>query len=196
MLADLVQMGIPATEKVVRTAGVYIGLAVLLRLAGKRDLAQLNTLDLLVVLLLSNVVQNAIIGNDDSLTGGLLGAATLVALNAALVRAVAGLPRLSRWFEGAETVLVRDGRVDLTALRREGVRLGDLEAAVRRQNAADLDEVAEATLAPGGTIVVQLRPEDQDATRGDVRQLREHLDRVGAQLDALLARTGPGRLAR
>jgi len=196
VLADLVQMGIPATEKVVRTAGVYIGLAVLLRLAGKRDLAQLNTLDLLVVLLLSNVVQNAIIGNDDSLTGGLLGAATLVALNAALVRAVAGLPRLSRWFEGAETVLVRDGRVDLTALRREGVRLGDLEAAVRRQNAADLDEVAEATLAPGGTIVVQLRPEDQDATRGDVRQLREHLDRVGAQLDALLARTGPGRLAR
>jgi uncharacterized membrane protein YcaP (DUF421 family) len=184
-------MGIPATEKIVRTAGVYIGLAVLLRLAGKRDLAQLNTLDLLVVLLLSNVVQNAIIGADDSLTGGLLGAVTLVALNSALVRAVAQRPRLSRWFEGAETVLVRDGRVDEAALRREGVRLGDLEAAVRRQNAADLDEVAAATLAPGGTIVVQLRPEAQDATRGDVSELREHLDRVGAQLDALLARTAP-----
>jgi uncharacterized membrane protein YcaP (DUF421 family) len=195
MLPDLFHLGIPVIEKIVRTVGVYAGLAVLLRLGGKRDLAQLNTFDLLVVLLLSNVVQNAIIGNDTSLTGGLLGAAVLVGMNAAVVRGVASFPPLHRWFEGSGTVLVRDGQVDQAALRREGLRRGDLEAAVRRQNAASLDEVAEATLAPGGTIVVRLRPEDTDATRGDIAQLCQRLDQLGSQLDALLARTPPGRPA-
>lgn len=90
-------------RRMMRTAGVCIGLAALLRLAGMRDLAQLNTLVLLVVMLLSNMVQYAFIGNDDSLTGGLLGAATLVVMNSALVYAVAPFPCLSRWFEGTES---------------------------------------------------------------------------------------------
>ncbi len=193
VLADLLHLGIPVAEKVVRTVGVYVGLAVLLRLGGKRDLAELNSFDLLVVLLLSNVVQNAIIGDDNSLTGGLLGAVVLVAVNASVVRGVARGPRLSRWFEGSPTVLVRDGRIDEAALRREGLRRSDLVAAVRRQSASSLDEVAEATLAPGGTIVVRLRPEDEDATHGDVAQLRERLDQIAAQLDTLLARAAPPR---
>jgi uncharacterized membrane protein YcaP (DUF421 family) len=191
VFSDLFHLGIPVTEKLVRTVGVYAGLAVLLRLAGKRDLAQLNTFDLLVVLLLSNVVQNAIIGNDNSLAGGLLGATVLVGMNAAVSRAVASSPRLHGWFEGSATVLVRDGQLDEAALHREGLRRGDLEAAVRRQSAASLDEVAEATLAPGGAIVVRLRPQDTDATRGDIAQLRERLDQLGTQLDTLLARAAP-----
>lgn len=193
VFSDLFHLGVPVIEKLARTVGVYAGLAVLLRLGGKRDLAQLNSFDLLVVLLLSNVVQNAIIGNDNSLTGGLLGAAVLVGVNAVVVRGVAGAPRLHRWFEGSPTVLIRDGQVDQAALRREGLRRGDVEAAVRRQSASTLDEVAEATLAPGGAIVVRLRPEDQDATRGDIAQLRQRLDHVSVQLDAVLSRSAPPR---
>src|SRR3954451_20041561 len=102
-------MGIPLTEKVLRTVVVYGGLAVLLRLGGKRDLAQLNTFDLMVMLLLSNGVQNAVIGNDDSLTGGLIGAAILVLLNSFIVRASNRNPRLTALFEGTPTVLVNDG---------------------------------------------------------------------------------------
>lgn len=83
---DVLHMGVPVLDKAIRTVGVYLGIVVLLRLVGKRDLAQLNSFDLAVIMLLSNVVQNAIIGPDNSLTGGLLGAVILVALNAVGVR--------------------------------------------------------------------------------------------------------------
>ena len=89
--ADLFRMGEPVLEKGVRTVAVYAGVLLLLRLGGKRDLAQLNSFDLVVLLLLSNVVQNAVIGADDSLAGGLLGAVVLVAVNGAIVRTVSGL---------------------------------------------------------------------------------------------------------
>lgn len=126
MFDDLLLIDIPPAEKIVRTVVVYAALAVLLRLVGKRDLAQLNSFDLVVVLLLSNVVQNAVIGEDNSLVGGVLGAVVLLTVNAVVVRVVAGSARLSRVFEGSETVLVRDGRFDQGALRREGLREGDL----------------------------------------------------------------------
>jgi uncharacterized membrane protein YcaP (DUF421 family) len=186
--SDLLVAGVPIVEKVIRTVAVYAGLAVLLRLDGKRDLAELNTFDLVVVLLLSNVVQNAVIGDDDSLVGGLIGAATLIAVNALVVRLVARDDRLSRLFEGSETTLVKDGQVDDRALRREGLRRGDLVAAVRRQGADGLDEVAQATLAPGGSVLVELRPEDRNASRGDVEELRQEIDRLRERLDQLLAR--------
>src|SRR5437763_7052349 len=108
MSHDLFSVGIPLAEKVIRTVGVYLAIAVLLRLAGKRDLAQLNTFDLVVMLLLSNVVQNAIIGPDNSLVGGVIGAAILVAVNAVVVRSAAASPRLERVFEGTPTVLIDD----------------------------------------------------------------------------------------
>src|SRR3954470_17647408 len=113
---SLVHMDISLLEKVVRTVVVYIGLAVLLRLVGKRDLAQLNSFDLVVVLLLANVVQNAVIGPDDSLIGGLIGAAVLVAVNGFVVRASASNGAVARAFEGTETVLVDDGKYDDRAL--------------------------------------------------------------------------------
>src|SRR4051794_18642992 len=116
----LFHVDISLAEKVVRTVLVYLALAVLLRLAGKRDLAQLNSFDLVVMLLLSNVVQNAIIGSDNSLLGGIVGAAVLVAVNAIFVRLSAANPSLAHLFEGHETVLVDDGRYDKRALRREG----------------------------------------------------------------------------
>src|SRR5438874_12594211 len=104
---DLFQMGVPVVEKAIRTAAVYGGIVLLLRLGGKRDLAQLNSFDLVVLLLLSNVVQNAIIGEDNSLIGGLLGAAFLVILNAVVVRLARLSDRATMVFEGDPTVLVR-----------------------------------------------------------------------------------------
>src|SRR5215469_16333411 len=98
--SDMFTIQVPVLEKVLRTVLVYAGLALLLRLAGKRELAQLNTFDLVVVLLLSNVVQNSIIGNDNSLLGGLLGAAVLVGVNALWVRLINRTPRLTTIFEG------------------------------------------------------------------------------------------------
>lgn len=174
-------LGEPVAEKVIRTVAVYVGLLLLLRLAGKRDLAELNTFDLVVLLLLSNVVQNAVIGDDNSLAGGLLGASVLVAGNALLVRAVRRSEAGIRLFEGAPTVLVRHGQFDEKAMHRLGLRHADVMAALLRQNATSMDDVDWAVLEPGGTIVVRLEDEASAATRADVARLE-------AKLDQLLAR--------
>lgn len=179
---DLVYLGVPYAEKVIRTVAVYGALAILLRLAGKRDLAQLNSFDLVVVLLLSNVVQNAVIGPDNSLVGGLVGAAVLVAVNAATVRASAASPPLARVFEGTPTVLVRDGRYVDRALAREGLRRDDVEAALRRQGAHDVTEVEQATLGTGGALVVALKAEVQPATKADVAALAVAIERLEQRL--------------
>src|ERR1041384_7288329 len=102
----LFTIGIPVLEKVVRTVAVYGGVLVLLRVGGKRDLAQLNSFDLVVLLLLSNVVQNAVIGNDNSLLGGLLGALVLVAVNAVVVRFARRNDTTVRLLEGEPTTLI------------------------------------------------------------------------------------------
>lgn len=177
-------IGLPVTEKVIRTAAVYVGLIVLLRLGGKRDLAQLNSFDLVVLLLLSNVVQNAVIGDDNSLTGGLIAAAVLVAMNAVVVRLVRRSDTSIRLFEGSPSVLVRRGVIDDATIRGLGIRRSDVMSALRRQGANTVDEVEEARLEPGGTIVVDLRPQDENASKGDV-------ERLEAKVDALLARLGP-----
>src|SRR3954465_13800742 len=119
--SELFTMGIPLSEKVIRTVAVYAGLIALLRVGGKRDLAQLNSFDLVVLLLLSNVVQNAIIGNDNSLAGGLLGALVLFVVNAVVVRVSRGNEVLDRVLEGSPSTLVTDGRIDQAVIRREGL---------------------------------------------------------------------------
>lgn len=179
---DLVTMGIPIAEKVVRTVGVYVGLLVLLRVAGKRNLAQLNSFDLVVLLLLSNVVQNAVIGPDNSLWGGLLGAAVLVGLNAVVVRVVAADQHLATVVEGSSTTLIDHGELEHRAIRRLGLRSEEVISALRRQGASTLAEVDQAVIKPGGTILVTLRPDDEDATKGDLRRLEEKLDRILAAL--------------
>lgn len=172
---------IPLGDKVIRTIAVYVVLAVILRFFGKRDLAQLNAFDLVVVLLISNVVQNAIIGPDNSLLGGVIGLLVLVAANAVVVRTVRRSDRAARLLEGTSTVLARDGRWDDAALRDEGLRRADVEAALRRQNANRVEEVEEISIEPGGAIVVTLKPGEESATVEDVRRLE-------AKIDALLAR--------
>lgn len=189
---DLVVVQIPLIEKVLRTVAVYLGIAILMRIGGKRDLAQLNTLDLVVMLLLANIVQNATIGPDNSVLGGLIGAAVLIAINAIAVR-ISNLSETTvRIFEGTPTVLVHDGRYLERELRKEGIRKADVAAALRRQNAGNVQQVATATLAPSGAFIVDLQPEAAIATRSDIADLQDRLDRLQSQLDALLSRNVPG----
>ena len=177
-------LGVSLPDKLIRTVAVYLVLAVILRVVGKRDLAQVNAFDLIVMLLLSNVVQNAIIGPDNSLLGGLIGAVVLVAANAGVVRAIRRNERLARLLEGRPTVLARNGRWDLRALRDEGLRLADVEAALRRQNANSVDDVQTLSLEPGGAIVATLLPDQQSATIADVRRIEAKIDELLQRLAA------------
>lgn len=171
---------IPPTEKILRTLGVYLGLAIIMRLAGKRQLAQLNSFDLIVMLLLSNVVQNAVIGPDNSLTGGLLGAVVLVGFNAVLERVATATKITTTIFEGTPTTLVSDGKIVETKVRRAGLRDPEVVAALRHQGANGVRDVRRATLEPGGSISVELTREAETATYGELRQavldLQRHLD--------------------
>jgi len=180
---------IPATEKILRTLGVYLGLAVIMRLAGKRQLAQLNSFDLIVMLLVSNVVQNAIIGPDNSLTGGLLGAVVLVGLNAIIERAATLSRRTTMIFEGTATTLVSDGKILEKQVRRTGLRDPEVVSALRHQGANTLGEVRLARLEPGGSISVELVRDSENATYGELRQAVLDLQR---HLDERLAARDPG----
>ncbi len=157
MIHHLVHLGVSPWEKAVRTAGVYVALLVLLHLSGKRQLAQLNSFDLVVLLLLSNVVQNAIIGNDNSLLGGLLGAVILLAANKLLVRFAFMSPRFGKALQGGATTVARNGKVDDDALRRLAVTKEELVAGLRRQG-LELSDTTLVTLEPEGTFNATPRP--------------------------------------
>lgn len=185
--ADLMTIQIPAADRIIRTVVVYLFIALLIRVAGKRRMAQMNSLDLVVVLLLSNVVQNAIIGPDNSLLGGLVGAVVLVLTNFLLERATHRSPALSRLLEGPSTQLVTDGSLDRGAMLRLGLSRQEVDAALRHQGADTLTEVQSATLSLGGGVVVTLRPEDQNASIGD---LERAVAQLNSKLDQLLIQQG------
>ena len=126
---DMMVSGIPLAEKVIRTVAVYGFLIAGLRLFGKRELGQLNPLDFIVLLLLSNTVQNAIIGNDNSLAGGLIGAGVLFVINDVLVRYSYRYPKLRRLIEGRAEDLIKDGHVNPTALAHNLITREELQAA-------------------------------------------------------------------
>ena len=178
MLHDLFHLGVSAPEKVVRTVAVYLFLFVLLRVAGKRQLAQLNTFDFVVFLLLSNVVQNAIIGQDDSLVGGLLGAAVLVAGNYVVVRFFFMNRRLGDTLQGRETTLVENGHVQTKALKRELISEVELEEALRRQGYNGVGSVDRVVLDPGGMFDVTPKPQP------GLDEVIARLDRIEAKLPA------------
>ena len=173
-------MDLTLAEKMARTVAVYLAIAALIRFVGKRLMAQMNSLDLVVVLLLSNVVQNAIIGPDNSLLGGLLGALVLVGFNAVLDRLAQRFGAVRWLLEGSPTTLIRDGRVDEAAVRRLGLTDNELLLALRHLGADHPEEVRLASLEPGGSIVVRLKPQEQSATKQDVatavEQLKAYID--------------------
>lgn len=184
MWHDMFALPIPVAEKLLRTVIVYAVVAMLIRLAGKRGLAGLNTLDIAVVFLLSNVVQNAIIGNDNSVTGGIVGAVTLVVVDWLISRLAVKSDAFARIFDGTETEVIRNGRLLSKTAHRLGWRAADVEHAVRLQNGDDLAQVATGVLEPGGQLLITLRAEEQGATKGDVERLAAHLARIEAALAA------------
>lgn len=180
MWQDLMGLNMPVLEKVIRTIGIYLIILLILRFAGKRLMAQMNSFDLVVVLLLSNVVQNAIIGDDNTLLGGTIGAIVLVGGNGVIERLSARLPWLQRLLEGEETVVVDRGVVDQQALTKLGASNSELNHMLHAQGAQHVHEVHKATLAPGGQIVVELKKSEEPASIGDLRReladLRHYLD--------------------
>ena len=144
---DMFVLAIPWLEKILRPIIVYLALVVGLRLAGKRELAQLNPFDLVVLLTLSNTVQNAIIGDDNTVTGGIIGAATLLALNYVVVRFISKNKEVEVLVEGKEDVLIKGGVVQNDILEREVITQAELEIAAHRQGFGSLEEIETATLA-------------------------------------------------
>lgn len=191
---DLIQLGSPEMtndwahwlEKLVRPAAVYLFLVVMLRRFGKRILAQLNPFDFVVLLTLSNTVQNAIIGEDTSLLGGLAGAAALLGLNAILVRYYYRGPSQDRLFDNDRDVPIIDqGRLVEDQLRRLHINAGELVAKAHERGFDTLEEVESAILYPNGTIYFRGRHPDEAEQRH--RALIDRLDRLGQELASLRA---------
>ena len=157
-----------------RTVAVYFAILLLLHLAGKSSLAQLNSFDLVVLLLLSNVVQNAIIGNDNSLLGGLLGALILIAVNFTLVRVAFMSPTFGKALQGGATTLYENGRLDESALRRQAITREELDAALRRQGVDGIDDAERIDLEPEGTFNVTPK---RHYTADDVMRRLDELER-------------------
>jgi len=185
---DMFHLGVPVIEKIVRAVIVYFFLVVGLRLAGKRELAQLNPFDLVVLLTLSNAVQNAIIGDDNSVLGGIIGATALLVVNYLVVRFLYGHERLDRLIEGDADVLMADGKVLFDRLRKELITLPELESAAHKQGFASLDEVDRAVLEPGGTISFCGKRPNPEAARHE--ELRTRLDEILAELHGLRSAAG------
>ena len=157
VIDNMFHLPVPLIEKLIRPVIVYLVLVLLLRLFGKRELAQLNPFDLVVLLSLSNTVQNAIIGEDNSITGGIVGAFSLLAINWIVARILFRAPRLNRALQGHSTVLVRDGRVDRKALEREALTREELIEVIHRQGFEHMHDVQRCELEPNGTFYIESR---------------------------------------
>jgi uncharacterized membrane protein YcaP (DUF421 family) len=187
---DILTPGVPLLDKVIRTVVVYVFLLVGLRLCGKRELGQLNPFDLVVLLVLSNTVQNAIIGSDNSLFGGLFGATVLLALNYAVVRFLFLHPRLDRIAEGREVVLIKDGKVLESRMRRELITRSELASSARKQGIDDLSTVDCARLEVGGTLTFVVKhPTGEEGWHDMITKRMDRLEgNVARVLDELRAR--------
>lgn len=188
MWSQIFALGVPLAEKMLRPILVYAFLVAVLRVFGKRELAQLNPFDLVVLLSLSNTVQNAIIGNDNSLTGGLVGAFTLLAVNYMVVRFLFRHRRLDQIFEGKPAVLIDDGKICKRALGKELLTRAELMTVLHRQGFASLHDVERCVLEPGGTFFVQGKtPPTAELHHAEVMK---RLEELGARLDLLAGRAG------
>jgi len=181
---DIFVPGVPLLEKTIRTLVVYGAVLIGLRLAGKRELSQLNPFDLVVLLLLSNTVQNAIIGNDNSVIGGLFGAAVLLLTNHFLVRYLFKSGRLDA-MEGSPDILVSSGKIKHDRLNEELITVAELEAAARRQGIRSIADVEECRLETGGALTfVERTPTPEDAKHDEVM---ERLEAIERRLETLTA---------
>jgi uncharacterized membrane protein YcaP (DUF421 family) len=182
-------LALPVAEKILRPIVIYLFLVIGLRLAGKRELAQLNPFDLVVLLTLSNTVQNAIIGDDNSVTGGIISAATLLLLNFLVVRFLFRHEKLDRIVEGEPTVLMENGKILEDRLAEELLTLPELESAAHKQGFGSTAEVDRATLDPSGMICFTAKKPAPEESRH--RELLEKLDQITREMAALRLRAVP-----
>jgi uncharacterized membrane protein YcaP (DUF421 family) len=154
LLRDLFDLGVSPEEKLLRSLLVFVFLVAALRLAGKRELAQLNVMDLAVLLLVSNALQNAMIGNDNSLLGGIIGASTLFTVNYWFVRLTYRSATARRLLEGSPRILLENGRVDREALRKEAITELELGSIVRERGFERVEDVALVVLETDGHLAV------------------------------------------
>src|SRR5215470_4501217 len=191
MWKDMFVLALPVLEKILRPIFVYVFLIVSLRLSGKRELAQLNPFDLVVLLTLSNTVQNAIIGDDNTVTGGILGASSLLAVNYLVVRFLYKHRSLDQLIEGRADVLIENGKIRTQNLRRELITVAQLEAAARKQGFDSLSEVHQCVLEPGGTISFIGKKPDADETRHQA--LLKRIDQLLAEVTKLRSGQAPSQ---
>jgi uncharacterized membrane protein YcaP (DUF421 family) len=189
LVEGMFHLHLPVLEKIIRPMIVYLCLVLFLRLFGKRELAQLNPLDLVVLLSLSNTVQNAMIGDDNSVTGGLIGAFALLAINWALTRALFRMPKVNETLEGSETELIRRGKLDRRAMEKEALTELELLSVVHKQGLNGFEEVEKCVLEPNGTFYIEaMQPSASDAERAEVleavRSLSDEVRSLKAQLRA------------
>ncbi len=184
MIEHMFHLQLPVLEKVLRSVLVYLFLVISFRLAGKRELAQMTTFDLVVILTISNVLQNAAIGDDNTVVGGIVGATSMLVVNYLLVRFLFRHPRVERLLEGEPEVLIRDGQIVSEVLARELITEPELLAAIRRQGVAEIADVALAVLETNGTIsVVPKRPTPEEAFEQRVEAAMARLEAAVARLE-------------
>jgi uncharacterized membrane protein YcaP (DUF421 family) len=186
---DLLQVftksDIGLVEKILRTLVVYVFLLIGLRLGGKRELGMLNPFDLVVLLVLSNTLQNAIIGPDNSVFGGLFGAATLLAINYLVVRYLFTHPKLERYVEGSAVILIQEGKINRRNMRRELITDDELKSRARLQGIEDLASVKCARIEVGGALTfVPMTPTPEEKWEDEIRRRLDQIDRALAALAA------------
>jgi uncharacterized membrane protein YcaP (DUF421 family) len=186
---DMFVITLPILEKILRPVIVYFFLVLMLRLSGKRELVQLNPFDLVVLLTLSNTVQNAIIGDDNSVSGGVLGASSLLAVNYLTVRFLYKHKKLDEIVEGKADLLIEGGKLRPEHLKKELITKAQLEAAARKQGFGSLSEVDQCSLEPGGTLSFIGKKPDADVLRH--KELLDRIDKLKDELAMLRGNRPP-----
>jgi len=188
--AHLFTLPIPLLEKIIRPILVYAFLVVLLRVFGKRELAQLNPFDLVVLLSLSNTVQNAIIGDDNSVSGGMVGAVTLLVTNYVVVRFLFRHRRLDQLMEGKPSTLIKGGHVSKKEMAKELLTTAELQSVIRRQGFDGIHDVETCILEPGGAFSIKPKSPPADVVRHT--ELLQRLDAMAAQIAAMEEKMAKG----
>jgi uncharacterized membrane protein YcaP (DUF421 family) len=191
VMHSMFHMPLPVMEKILRPVIVYLCLIAFLRLFGKRELAQLNPFDLVVLLSLSNTVQNAMIGDDNSVSGGVIGAFALLAINWLLMWVLYRTPKVNSALEGSAAVLIKDGVVLEDALKKETLTYEELLSALNKNGFNDPADVAECVLEPSGTFFVKGKtPTSETLHSGELMKAIERLSAEVAELRVELRARG------
>jgi uncharacterized membrane protein YcaP (DUF421 family) len=191
VIDNMFHLHLPLLEKILRPVIVYLCLVVFVRIFGKRELAQLNPFDLIVLLCLSNTVQNSIIGDDNSVSGGIIGVFSLLTINYLLTRLLYRMPWLNRALEGHETVLIEHGKLDWKKMKKEALSELEMKTVLHKQGLNDYSEVERCVLEPSGNFYVEQKdPLREGKERGEILRQITALTAEVQELKTMLAARG------